>query len=68
MSKEVRLDSLLRLSQVLELIPVSKSCWWAGCANGRFPKPYKLSPGVTVWFASDIYRLIDDLEQEDGDE
>lgn len=28
---------ILRLSQVLNLIPVSKSVWWEGCKTGRFP-------------------------------
>ena len=40
------------------LIPVSRSTWWAGVAAGRFPKPLKLSPGVTVWRAEDIRALI----------
>jgi prophage regulatory protein len=29
----------LRLPQVLERIPVSKSTWWAGVKKGIFPKP-----------------------------
>lgn len=35
-------------------IPVSRSTWWAGIKDGRFPKPTKLGPGVTVWRAEDI--------------
>lgn len=48
----------LRLPQVLELIPVSKATWWAGCKTGRFPKPYKLAPRVTAWKSSDIQEFI----------
>lgn len=41
------------------LIPVSRSTWWVGVASGRFPKPRKLSPGVTVWRVEDIRALIE---------
>ena len=40
------------------LIPVKKSCWWDGVRTGRFPKPVKLGPRVTVWRIEDIRRLI----------
>lgn len=52
-------DGLLRLPQVLALIPVSRSGWWAGVKDGRYPKPVKLSPRVTVWRAADIQAFID---------
>lgn len=35
-------------------IPVSRSTWWAGIKDGRFPKPMKLGSRVTVWRAEDI--------------
>lgn len=47
----------LRLPQVLERIPVSKSTWWAGVKTGRFPEPVKLSPRVTVWLEEDIEKI-----------
>lgn len=39
-------------------IPVSKSTWWAGVKDGRFPKPMKLGTRVTVWRVEDIRELI----------
>ena len=51
-------DVLLRLPQVLHIIPVSASTWWAGCREGRFPQPVHLSKRVTAWRESDIQRLI----------
>lgn len=39
-------------------IPVSKSTWWAGVKDGRFPKPIKLGPRITVWKAEDIEQLL----------
>ncbi|QSX77483.1 helix-turn-helix transcriptional regulator [Agrilutibacter solisilvae] len=49
----------LRLSQVLVLIPVSKSTWWAGVRSGRFPKPTSALGGrITCWRAEHIWELI----------
>jgi predicted DNA-binding transcriptional regulator AlpA len=55
---------LLRIKQVLQFIPISKSSWWQGVREGRFPKPRSLSKRVTVWQASDIRTLIDGLRNE----
>ena len=40
-------------------IPVSKSTWWTGVKDGRFPKPVKLGPRITAWRVDDIRALID---------
>ena len=48
----------LRLPQVLRLIPVSKSTWWQGVRDGRFPQSVKLSARCTVWRAEDVRALI----------
>ena len=39
-------------------IPVSRSTWWAGIKNGRYPKPVKLGPRITAWRVEDIRALI----------
>jgi predicted DNA-binding transcriptional regulator AlpA len=57
-------NGFLRLSQVLALIPVSKSTWWAGCKSGRFPKPVKLGPRTSAWRAGDIAELLKQLSGE----
>ncbi len=51
-------QGFLRLSQVLALIPVSKSTWWDGCKAGRYPKPVKIGPNSTAWKAEDIHNLM----------
>lgn len=56
------LIGLVRLSSILAPagpIPVSKSTWWQGVKEGRFPKPQKLGPRTTVWKAEDIRALFD---------
>lgn len=40
------------------IIPVSKSDWWAGVKEGRYPAPIKLSERVTVWNADDLRSLL----------
>jgi len=52
-------NGLLRLPQVLVLIPISRSGWWQGVKDGRYPQPVKLGPRVTVWKANDIRKFID---------
>lgn len=39
-------------------IPVSKSTWWAGIKDGRYPKPVKLGPRITAWRVEDIRAFI----------
>lgn len=54
---------LVRLSQILEVIPVSKSTWWAGVKSGRYPQPvYHLGPRITAWKAESIRSLIEQAE------
>ena len=64
MSKQNALPDtgFMRIHQILAPagpIPVSKSTWWAGVKDGRFPKPLKLGARVTVWRVEDIRKLIE---------
>ena len=60
-------NALLRVNQIIgnpkkgipAIIPISRSGWWAGVRDGRFPKPVKLAPRTTVWHAADVYALIE---------
>ncbi len=49
--------SFLRLPQVLARFPVSRSTWWAGVKEGRFPKPVRLTERTSAWRRSDIDAL-----------
>ena len=53
----------LRLTQVLELIPVSKSSWWAGVKAEKYPKPFKLGAKMVAWRVEDINELIQSIGQ-----
>jgi prophage regulatory protein len=50
----------LRLKQVLELIPVGRSTWWAGVKSGAYPRAHKLGRRITAWRVEDIRKLIRD--------
>ncbi len=43
------------------IIPVSKSTWWQGVKDGRFPKSVKLGPRTTAWRVEDIRDLINSI-------
>jgi predicted DNA-binding transcriptional regulator AlpA len=58
----------VRLSQIIgkpkadppipPILPLSASTWWAGVKSGRYPRPVKLGPRITVWRVEDIRALI----------
>lgn len=55
-------SSLLRLRDVMALLNISKSAWYAGIKNGIFPKPYKLGPKTSVWKRPEIISLISSIQ------
>ena len=64
-------EGFLRLNQIVgskttpAIIPISKSSWWAGVKEGRFPQPIKLGKRTTVWRISDIRLLIEKNPQQE---
>jgi len=61
-SSELPRTGFLRLRSILAPagpIPVSKSTWWAGVKDGRFPKSVKLGARITAWRVEDIRGLIE---------
>ena len=44
----------LRQKQLLEVVPFSKATLWRKVKAGTFPKPVKLSEGITAWQVTDI--------------
>jgi predicted DNA-binding transcriptional regulator AlpA len=51
---------------ILPIIPISRASWWRGVANGKYPRPIKLSEQVVVWKAEDIRALIERLSGQGG--
>jgi len=57
----------LRLPDVLQLIPISRSGWYRGIAEGRYPKGCRLSKNTAAWRAEDISELISKLGEQGGE-
>ena len=65
------IEGFLRLSQIVgnkttpAIIPISKSSWWAGVKEGKFPQPIKLGKRTTVWRVEDIRLLFEKKPQQE---
>lgn len=62
MAREMKLPDtgFLRLPEILRVIPVSRSTWWAGVKSGRYPQPTRsLGARITAWRVEDIRALIE---------
>jgi prophage regulatory protein len=60
-----QLSGFLRLRDIIgpgKPIPVSRSSWWQGIKDGRYPKPVKIGPRMVAWRVQDIRDLIARLE------
>ncbi len=53
---------VLRLSEILRLLPICRSTWVTGVKSGRFPPPLELTPNSAVWRVADVRRCIDQLK------
>lgn len=62
MTMKMTTDKLMRLPQVLEVVPVSKSTWWNWCKQGIAPAPVRLGR-TTCWRESDVMAL---MQQREG--
>lgn len=54
----------VRLPDVLKVFPVSRSTWWAGIKEGRYPAPVKLGVKMSAWRVDDIRNLITEMGGE----
>lgn len=58
-------DRLMRLTEVLTLIPVAKSTWWKWVSEGIAPPPVEIGPRARGWRASQIYRVMEGRDRGD---
>jgi len=54
----------LRLNQVLQYIPVSKTAWYEGILAGIYPKQVKIGKRSSAWRVEDIKELVSKLGEE----
>lgn len=56
-------EQLLRLKDVLRLLRISRSSWYAGIKTGKYPAGHKLAERTRVWkYNAEIKPIIDNLE------
>ena len=55
----IRLRQIIGDKSTPAIIPVSRSSWWAGVRESRFPKSVKLGKRTTAWKVADIRKLIE---------
>lgn len=48
----------MRLPEILKIFPVSRSSWWAGVKEGRYPQSVKIGPRMTAWRKAEIMALL----------
>ena len=51
-------DSLISQNDVLTIIRISRTSWWRGVKDGRYPKPVKLGPRMNRWRIGNIRDLV----------
>lgn len=44
----------VRISQLTDIVPMSKATIWRKLKDGTFPKPIKLGDRITAWRLDDI--------------
>lgn len=48
----------VRLPTILRVFPVSRSTWWEGVRQKRYPQPVKLGPRITAWKVEEIIAFL----------
>jgi prophage regulatory protein len=60
-------NRILRSPKVILLFPVSRSAWYKGVAEGRYPAGIKVSARAVGWKKSDIDKLMTSLSSARDD-
>jgi prophage regulatory protein len=58
-SHQPKTDRLIRLRELLGLVPISRTAWYEGVKSGRYPQPVHLGPRTVAWRLSEIEALIE---------
>lgn len=52
----------VRLSTILQILPIGRSTWWSWVKSGKAPAGTKIGPNTTVWSAVAIRDLLARLQ------
>lgn len=56
-------DRLIRLPEVLQLIPVSRSAFYAGMKLGIYPKPKRIGKRTVAWSEAEAQACIAEMNR-----
>ncbi len=56
--------TLLKLKEVLEIYPISKTTWYDGIRMGLYPPPIRLGKKTVAWRSTDIEAAINELNKK----
>jgi len=57
-STDLAAKGLLRLPEVLKIIPVSRSTWYLGVKNRDYPAPVRIGRRAVAWRPQEIEALV----------
>lgn len=49
------------------VLPYSPTTIWRKCRSGEFPKPIKVSPGITAWQVGSIRQYLRDISSSSSE-
>ena len=58
---DIKLDRMLRIADVLEVVGIGRSTLYKMVADGRFPRPVRVGLRASRWRQSDIQQWMDSL-------
>lgn len=62
-SNDTHISRLLTITEVLKIVPVSKRMLLYMVSDGRFPRPYYLTPNRCAWKEADILDWLKNLPE-----
>jgi prophage regulatory protein len=71
-STNIRFDdlsdaALIQMRQLINyrVLPWSVTTYWRKCRSGEFPRPTKISAGITAWRVGDIRKYLADVSNRE---
>ncbi len=54
-------EALIQIRPLInyKVVPYSATTIWRLCRNGKFPRPRKISPGITAWRVGEIRKYLE---------
>lgn len=57
-----------RAKELIKFLPFGQTTLWCWAKEGKFPKPIKLSPTMTVWDNAEVHAWFDSVKNGGNNE